>query len=210
MQLLAHRGYWTEASQKNSLLALEKALVCGFGIETDIRDHQGQLVVSHDPVIAGAPVFIETFFALYKELQSQATLALNIKSDGIHSLLKSRLNHFEINNYFVFDSSVPESLHYLRQTMKHFTRHSDVEAVPCLYEESQGVWLDELRKSWISTEAILAHLKNGKQVCLVSPELHKREHLSFWKAIKDAQLQQESQLLLCTDFPREAEQYFYG
>ena len=49
--ILAHRGFWTEPAEKNSREALERAFREGFGIETDIRDRNGALVVSHDPPV---------------------------------------------------------------------------------------------------------------------------------------------------------------
>jgi glycerophosphoryl diester phosphodiesterase len=48
-RILAHRGYWLEPGEKNSLSAFRRAFEGGFGIETDIRDLDGELVVSHDP-----------------------------------------------------------------------------------------------------------------------------------------------------------------
>lgn len=47
--ILAHRGLWREPAERNSLAALEAALAESFGVETDVRDLGGQLVISHDP-----------------------------------------------------------------------------------------------------------------------------------------------------------------
>lgn len=38
MQILAHRGFWREKKEQNSLASLAKAFEMGFGIETDLRD----------------------------------------------------------------------------------------------------------------------------------------------------------------------------
>lgn len=48
IEILAHRGWWTSREDQNSLDALTRALTAGFGVETDIRDCAGRLVVSHD------------------------------------------------------------------------------------------------------------------------------------------------------------------
>ncbi len=48
IEILAHRGIWNKKLKKNSLDALTLALDMGFGIETDIRDRNGVLVISHD------------------------------------------------------------------------------------------------------------------------------------------------------------------
>ncbi len=41
MQILAHRGFWREKKEQNSLASLAKAFEMGFGIETDLRDGGG-------------------------------------------------------------------------------------------------------------------------------------------------------------------------
>ena len=46
--ILAHRGYWSEKNQQNSFQSFKDALDKGFGIETDFRDHDGKIFVSHD------------------------------------------------------------------------------------------------------------------------------------------------------------------
>lgn len=41
MKLLAHRGFWQEKEEQNSLIALQKSFEMGLGIETDLRDRGG-------------------------------------------------------------------------------------------------------------------------------------------------------------------------
>ncbi|HEC1569936.1 TPA: hypothetical protein R1X71_000931 [Campylobacter upsaliensis] len=41
MQILAHRGFWREKNEQNTLASLAKAFEMGFGIETDLRDGGG-------------------------------------------------------------------------------------------------------------------------------------------------------------------------
>ena len=49
MIVLAHRGYWENIFEKNSELSIKKAFDKGYGIESDIRDFNKKLVISHDP-----------------------------------------------------------------------------------------------------------------------------------------------------------------
>jgi glycerophosphoryl diester phosphodiesterase len=49
LNTLAHRGLWHDKSEQNTLLAIEASWESGFGIETDIRDQLGKVVISHDP-----------------------------------------------------------------------------------------------------------------------------------------------------------------
>jgi hypothetical protein len=85
MKILCHRGYWKEPSEKNSDTALRRGFSLGLGTETDIRDLNGELVISHDPAKPG----VLTFADLLSMTPPNALLALNVKSDGLPSLLLS-------------------------------------------------------------------------------------------------------------------------
>ncbi len=61
MRLFFHRMFWDNHSHKNFRLALISALDLGFGIETDICDFDGRLVISHDP-----PLVDISFISLLK------------------------------------------------------------------------------------------------------------------------------------------------
>jgi len=100
MQFLAHRGLWKEGLKPNSLDAFKKAWDSGFGIETDIRDALGRLVISHDLADSMSAAFRELLI-LYKQLGKDLPLAINIKADGLRPLLKELLDEFKVSNYFV-------------------------------------------------------------------------------------------------------------
>jgi glycerophosphoryl diester phosphodiesterase len=48
VHILAHRGLWKTASEHNRLEAFRHALESGYGIEVDVRDASGELIVAHD------------------------------------------------------------------------------------------------------------------------------------------------------------------
>jgi len=208
MQVLSHRGYWKTAEEKNTEIAFTRSFTLGFGTETDVRDWNGQLVISHDPP-TGQPMLLETFLTLYKKHGDGLPLALNVKADGLQKSLLSALEANNVRNYFVFDMSVPDTLLYLNLGMNVFTRHSEYEPNPAFYEIAKGVWMDCFEGDWMTDNDILSHLKANKQVCLVSPDLHKREHFSFWNAILAWKLHRENHLLLCTDNPEQAREFFH-
>ncbi len=209
MKILAHRGIWHEPVQRNRPEALSRALAAGMGIETDIRDAAARLVITHDPP-RDTPQLLSDFFGHYCETRSLAPLALNIKADGLRSLLGPLLRQFGITNYFCFDMSLPETLAYQREGFRFFTRESEYEPDPALYDAAAGVWMDMFHGDWITPTRIRKHLAAGKQVALVSPELHHREHLAFWTTLREAGLQREADLMLCTDFPLAARDFFHA
>ncbi len=206
MKILSHRGYWKEEAEKNTIEAMRRSFSLGFGTETDVRDYNGDLFISHDIADENAISF-QKFLEIYGEYSKDLPLALNIKSDSLQLKLKEALARNKIENYFLFDMSIPDALGYLRNEVKNvFTRQSEYEKDPSFYEKANGVWLDSFEEDWFDNNLISAHLARGKMVCIVSPELHKRSHLESWKKYKF--LSTEKNLFLCTDFPEEAHEFF--
>lgn len=208
MIAMSHRGYWKEPSEKNRAIAFERSFSLGFGTETDIRDYKGELVISHD-IADEACISASDFFAIYSKYDSSLPLALNIKSDGLQAKLKALLAEYKIENYFVFDMSVPDGLGYLKNDLNVFTRQSEYEKEPSFYNESTGIWLDEFQGHWITKEVIESHVKNQKQICIVSPDLHKREYKAEWGHYKLIEKELGiNNLMLCTDYSEEAKEFF--
>lgn len=208
MKVLSHRGYWKETHEKNLPISFERSFSLGFGTETDIRDYKGELVISHD-IADEKCISAKEMFEIYNKYDNTLPLALNIKADGLQIKLKELLEEYQITNYFVFDMSVPDGLGYLKQNIKAFTRESEYEKLPSFYEEACGIWLDEFQEHWITKEVIEKHVKNGKQVCIVSPDLHKREYKNEWQHYKEIEKKLGiDNLMICTDYPEIAKEFF--
>lgn len=211
MKILSHRGYWKNQKEKNSLVAFERSFEKGYGIETDIRDLDGHLVVSHDHVTYKSDiVYLRDLLKLIKNfsLNSSITIALNVKADGLASLLKSELDNLisEDLDFFVFDMSVPDMREYFNNKFKVYSRVSEVEPNPSFYDQCSGIWLDSFNSNWFDEKVIKRFLDDSKQVCIVSSELHSREKSDLWDIIYP--LRKETSLTLCTDLPEEATAFF--
>ncbi|MBU0730880.1 MAG: hypothetical protein KKE17_01510 [Proteobacteria bacterium] len=210
MIILSHRGYWKEVSEKNTAVAFERSFSLGFGTETDVRDLNGELVISHDPPV-GDCFSVDNLFEIYTSFDTDLYLALNIKADGLQEKLQQKLKHYGISNYFVFDMSVPDALGYFKNGLKAFTRQSEYETIPSFYERAEGVWLDEFHSHWIDRDLLASHLQSGKKVCIVSPDLHGREYLVEWQDYKNILADSgRGDIMLCTDYPETAKEFFYG
>ena len=201
VQVLAHRGCWDQLDERNTLAALTNGLTQNFGVETDVRDMGGSLVISHDPPCSKSPR-LEALFEQYSEMQVSSHLALNIKSDGLADRLSRLLEQYEIHRYFVFDMSIPDTLHYLRNGLRVFARQSEIETHISLYEECEGVWLDAFQHDWYSCDTLVQHIDNGKQVAVVSPELHGRPPEKVWRLIQGLPDEYASNTFICTDLPK--------
>ena len=207
MEIISHRGWWETDQEKNSILAFEKSFKNGFGTETDFRDYKGEIVISHD-IATEDCITASAFFEIYNSYDSRPSLALNIKADGLQKLMQELLKKYEIKNYFAFDMSIPDTIGYLKNDIRFYTRQSEYELTPSLYDSCNGIWLDCFEKIWYNEELIKNHLKNNKSITFVSPELHKRNHKDFWNFLKISGLSELPNLILCTDLPLEAETFF--
>lgn len=208
MIVLSHRGYWLNPAEKNTRAAFERSFSLGFGTETDIRDRDSRLVIAHDMADKNS-MPLESFFETYKNFNTNLPLALNIKADGLQSEVKRLLSLYQIESYFVFDMAVPDGLLYAKSQMTTFTRQSEYEKDPPYYDLAQGVWLDEFTGHWITDEVILHHMTHRKALCIVSPDLHKRDNTAEWQHYKQLENRiGKDQILLCTDFPEKAREFF--
>jgi hypothetical protein len=219
MQIISHRGWWKSSDEKNQLIAFEREFqYCSNclsesyrgGVETDIRDYNGSLVISHD-IPTKDSLSLDKFLSLYSSynIYSNSTLALNIKSDGLQEILKSKISQYNIQNYFFFDMSVPDALCYIKHGLNVFTRQSEYEQIPSFYNDAKGVWLDEFHTHWIDSRIIEEHLNNNKKICIVSPDLHKRDYMKEWQEYKNIDVNfKDANLMLCTDKVEEARRFF--
>lgn len=198
MRIISHRGYWKNPLEKNTLMAIANSFELGIGTETDFRDRGGKLVVSHDLATHDSVDAAEVIEA-FAIADQPGSLAINIKADGLQSLLSSLLGRFSVKNYFLFDMSIPDAIQSLRSGLNCFCRQSEFEVTPNLYNESVGVWLDSFGPQWFDEKVVSGHLLAGKKVCLVSPELHGRSPEALWDQLEVWSCRTDENLFLCTD-----------
>jgi hypothetical protein len=205
MKILCHRGYWKNIQEKNTYEAFRRSFDFGFGTETDIRDICGRLVISHD-CPTGNEMELDEFFKILNG--RNLPLALNIKADGLSQSLKDTIDKFGIKNYFTFDMSIPDMFFQVNYGLRVFTGISDLNPNPLLLDYCDGIWLDSFKDDWFDANLIKSYLDQGKQVCIVSSELHKRDNNYQWNTLRESCLHKHRSLMLCTDLPEEANVFF--
>lgn len=207
--IIAHRGWWNDPCEKNSTEALERALQAGFGVETDFRDLDAALVISHDPAVVGVQT-AASFFEAYRRLEAKGRLALNIKADGLQATLQADLDAHGIpmEAVFAFDMSVPDSLGYVSCGIPFYSRASEYEDPASFLGKSSGVWVDNFTGEYPQITRTQRLLEAGIRCCVVSPELHGRSHEEMWSDIKKGDLHKHPLFEICTDFPYQAHYYF--
>jgi len=202
MKIIAHRGFWASESEKNSKIAFDRAFDQNLGIETDVRQYNNHLIISHDPV---CDLKLTLKIALSNWNGSQL-LALNVKEDGLAISIKELMVAYSQENWFVFDMSIPDTREQLKAGNPIFVRMSEFEREPAWLNHAKGVWLDNFESIWFGIDTLLAIFEQNKKVCIVSPELHGRNYQPLWEMIKP--LAKDNNLILCTDFPGKALSFF--
>jgi hypothetical protein len=203
--ILAHRGVWRRRDERNTLEAFREAFRLGFGVQTDVRDRDGELVIAEDPPTGGWQPRFTDLLALYEVMGAPGPLAIAVRADGLFDRIKEALAESPVGQVFAYDMSAPEALGYLRAGLPTFSRQSEYEIEPVFYDLATGVWLDSFNRDWIDEGVVAAHLAQGKRVALASPELRGRDHRAGWAAWSRMD---HSRVMLCTEFPAEAQVFF--
>ena len=205
MIIISHRGLWKNIEEKNTEKAFIESFNLGIGTETDLRDYLGKIVISHDMPNGGEITFEEVLQIMDGR---NLLLALNIKADGISDEIKKLLNKYNHTNYFTFDMSIPDLVYQIKQEMKILTGLSDILREPVLLDKCEGIWLDCFYSDWYDECLIDEYLNKGKKVCIVSSDLHKRDTKNQWDIIKKSKNINSDKLILCTDKPKDAINFF--
>lgn len=203
MHILAHRGMWNSPTEQNTLVAFARAFDHGFGIETDVRDYGGRLVISHNPPAGNEPSLAESLALLQGR---PLPVALNIKADGLAEGVRRDCLRHNVAAWFVFDMSVPDMRQQLLAGNPAYARMSEEEQTPPWETQCKGLWLDAFESLWYEAAFLEKLLERGRAVCVVSEELHQRDQRKQWAMLRP--FSRRENLLLCTDKPDIAREFF--
>jgi len=144
------------------------------GIEIDIRPFGKRLVLHHDPFVRGEE--LKEFLKHY----NHRFAIFNIKSEGIEKEVMRLAEQFGIEDYFLLDVSFPFMIKYINQGIsKLAVRYSEYEsAETCLNLKGKVDWVfvDNLTHLPLDCPGF-QELKKHFKVCIVSPELLKRDEI---------------------------------
>ena len=202
--ILAHRGLWSEPNEQNSLGALVNAVRMGFGVETDVRDSNSEIVISHDPTVGGTK--LRDFFEFLQGPEIGPVVALNVKADGLLSLFEPTVASTLPDGSFFFDMSAPETLRYRKANFPTAVRISDYEKMSDLEKfgsnNSRAIWLDSFDSDWWLDVTAGDLVPDEWTAYVVSPELHGREPSVAWQRLQERDWEDRA-FGICTDYPME-------
>ena len=164
MKIISHR--------RNTIPDL-KATPGKYGVEVDIRSLGQQLIIHHDPFVAGES--FEDWIAVYQH----GTLILNIKEEGLESRLIALMQSHGIDDYFFLDQSFPFLVKWAKagehRCAVRVSEFESIETALTLAGQVDWIWVDCFTRFPLNLEDA-KRLKNaGFKLCLVSPELQGRD-----------------------------------
>lgn len=159
-----------------------KSLPLEYGVELDLRDEAGEIIISHDPFVLG-----ERFEDYLKEYH-HGTMILNVKSERIEHKILEMIKNADVKSYFFLDSSFPMIYLLSKQGESNvalrFSEFEGMDTIRNMAGKVQWVWVDCFSKFPL-TQALYQEMKAlGYKLCMVSPELQGRdEDIEHYKAI---------------------------
>jgi glycerophosphoryl diester phosphodiesterase len=220
MIILAHRANLDgpEPATENIPEQVERALVAGFGVETDIRrTADGRFYVSHDETLPNRDNNALRHAALWAR-HPEREIALNVKEPGYeHKLAEFVIEQNLQRKVFLFDFELIEStagqtaariarLHpALRLAARVSDRYGESIERAASIQAASIIWLDEFDSLWVTREHIQQMKRLDRTIYAISPEIH-----GFSIAAMESrwsEFQRWGVDGICTDFPRRAREF---
>ncbi len=140
------------------------------GIEFDVRDSDGKIIVTHDPFTTGQ-LFEDFLFYC----DPSKFYIVNIKSEGIEYRILELLKEHSIQNFFFLDCSIPMMVklgkQYTNKLAVRFSEYESIETVKKMASLVEWVWVDTFTKIPLTQEQQEELHQLGLKLCFVSPEL---------------------------------------
>ena len=160
-----------------------KKIPFNHGIEIDVRYHENQLILNHDPFnhhISKNTKLSE----LLEKCKFAGPIILNLKSAGIEEKCINIMKEYKLNNWFFLDMSLPLLVKYSDKAYNNkstifskdnfavrFSDKEPIEYVLLFKDKVRWVWVDYFSDFPLTLKNLLL-LKNANfKICLVSPEI---------------------------------------
>jgi hypothetical protein len=159
------------------------------GIEVDIRYHNNDLILHHDPFNHQA-TSLEKFENLLAEYvkNHKGTIILNIKTEGVELECINLMNKYGYKNWFFLDLSMPYFVTYSNKAASgeiegfapdnlavRFSEFEPIEYALSFKDKVRWVWVDCFTKMPLDKKNYKMLKDVNFKLCLVAPELQKHK-----------------------------------
>jgi hypothetical protein len=159
------------------------------GVEVDVRYHNNDLILEHDPLNHHLkPITkLKDFLAHWNH---DGELILNIKTEGIEEMCINLMLDYQIKSWFFLDLSNPQLINFsnlMTEKSKtafgpanlavRFSEFEPIEFAKSLQGSVSWVWVDCFNNCPLNMKNYSQLKELGYKICLVSPELQKHSPL---------------------------------
>lgn len=162
-----------------------KAVPVENGIELDVRYHENDLILHHDP-FGHHETPIQKFESLLEHWQHNGPMILNVKTEGIEHACIDLMNKYQIKKWFFLDLSMPMFVIYSHKAANNDITGFSPDNLAVRFSEAEPIeyalsFARRVKWAWVDCFTHMPlnrknyeQLKNaGFKICLVSPELQK-------------------------------------
>lgn len=165
-----------------------EALPSSYGLECDIRYHENELILAHDPFHhhETSPPRFETLLKAFVDKGMQGPLILNVKTEGVEERCLELLEKYKPSSWFFLDLSMPYFCKYAELAQAgtrkgfskenlavRFSEYEPIEYSLSFQNKAAWVWVDCFTHWPLDQKSVKRLHEAGFKLCLVSPELQK-------------------------------------
>ncbi|MDC0903054.1 hypothetical protein OAS21_01155 [Pelagibacteraceae bacterium] len=150
-----------------------------FGVEVDLRSNKKDIYLHHDPFKKG-----EIFSKWIKNFNHKI-LVLNVKEEGLENRVLKILKKNKIKSFFFHDQTFSSLIKNMKKTKVsiRYSEYEDLKKTNFLFKNIKWLWIDNFNEIKIRKNFYLNLKKFGVKICIVSPELIKKNRISEIKKI---------------------------
>jgi hypothetical protein len=142
-----------------------------YGVELDLRDADGRLILQHDPFQSGED------FEEYLKHWRHRLMILNVKSERIEPRVLELVKQYRVQDYFFLDCSFPMIRHLIglgeHRIAVRFSEFEPLESALALAGKVDWAWIDCFTRMPLDGRSY-GLLRRYFKLCGVSPELQGR------------------------------------
>jgi len=160
-----------------------------YGIEIDVRYHNNDLILHHNPFShhENLPEKFEDLLAKYVN-NHKGTMILNVKTEGIELQCVNLMKEYNYRNWFFLDLSMPYFVAYSNKAISgeiegftpdnlavRFSEFEPIEYALSFKDKVKWVWIDCFTKMPLNKENYQILKDANFKLCLAAPELQKHK-----------------------------------
>ena len=150
-----------------------KRLNNDYGVEIDLRSNNKTIYLHHDPYVKGE------LFSKWIKHYDHKLLVLNVKEEGLERQILKILKKNKIRNFFFHDqtfSTILKNMYHTNVSIR-FSEYEGLKKMNMLFNKIKWLWVDNFTKIHLEKKFFLFLKKQNVKICIVSPELVKKERI---------------------------------